>query len=68
MNKMNNNSNKDIQKSNKKSDEYRSLNAAKEKLPFLKNLTDISQPDQESLDFCFCRQCRQQDWYRTLPY
>lgn len=41
MNKMNNNSNKDIQKSNKKSDEYRSLNAAKEKLPFLKNLTDI---------------------------
>lgn len=53
MNKMNNNSNKDIQKSNKKSDEYRSLNAAKEKLPFLKNLTDISQPDQESPDFVF---------------
>lgn len=47
MNKTNDNTNK-AQKSDNKTDEYRSFNAAKEKLSFLKNLTDDSQPDQES--------------------
>lgn len=38
---------------NKKADEYRSLDAAKKKLHFLKALTDISRPDQERPDFVF---------------
>lgn len=53
MNKTNNNPDKNTQKSNKKTEEYRSFNASKEKLPFLKALTDISQPDQEGPDFVF---------------
>ena len=36
-----------------KTEEYRSFNAAKDKLPFLKVLTNISQPDQERPDFVF---------------
>lgn len=39
--------------SDKESEEYRSFNAAKKKLHFLKALTDISQPNQEGLDFVF---------------
>lgn len=50
---MNDNFSGSISMSNKKSDEYRSLGAAKEKLPFLKSLTDISQPNQERPDFIF---------------
>ena len=42
-----------MNRSSKKSDEYRSLNAAKDKLSFLKALTDISQPNQERPDFVF---------------
>ena len=53
MNKTNNNPDKNTRKSNKKTEEYRSFNASKEKLPFLKALTDISQPDQERPDFVF---------------
>lgn len=37
----------------KKSDEYRSLNASKRKLAFLKGLKDISDSNQESPDFVF---------------
>lgn len=53
MNKTNGNPNKNMPRGDKKSDEYRSFNAAKEKLCFLKTLTDISQPNQESPDFVF---------------
>lgn len=38
---------------NKKSDEYRSLNASKRKLVFLKGLKDVSDSNQESPDFVF---------------
>lgn len=38
---------------NKKSDEYRSPNASKRKLVFLKGLKDISDSNQESPDFVF---------------
>ena len=41
----------DTWKNNKKSIEYRSLNAAVTNLNFLKALTDISTPDQEKPDF-----------------
>lgn len=53
MNKTNDNSDKNVKRSSKRSDEHRSLNAAKEKLPSPKVLTYISQPDQEKPDFVF---------------
>lgn len=40
-------------KKDKKPIEYRSLNAAKSKLRFLKSLTDVSSPNQENPDFVF---------------
>lgn len=53
MSKTNGNPCECVQKSSKKSEEYRSFNAAKEKLRFLKTLTDVSQTGQESPDFVF---------------
>ena len=51
MSRTNDNSREHMQ--SKKADEYRSLDAAKKKLHFLKALTDISRPDQERPDFVF---------------
>ncbi|MBR3138284.1 hypothetical protein IKG41_03000 [Candidatus Saccharibacteria bacterium] len=51
MSRTNDNSHEHMQ--NKKADEYRSLDAAKKKLHFLKALMDISRPDQERPDFVF---------------
>lgn len=53
MKETNNFSNNNEGKPNKKFDEYRSLNASKRKLVFLKRLKDISDSNQESPDFVF---------------